>query len=112
MNAIVVADDDLRRLEERFGPTVRHIGPWNSDGTFGYCSVPIAALEKAVDVLNEPAVSESLQQLKEASDRTSRFIEMLQNVGLVLIEKLVAVHNERFSISRPIPCNRTASSAA
>ena len=112
MNAIVIADDDLRRLEKRFGPAVRHIGPWNSDGTFGYCSVPMADIERAVDVLNEPAVSESLLQLKAVSDRSSRFIEMLQNFGLVLIERLVAVHNERFSMSRAIAYSRPASSAA
>jgi hypothetical protein len=112
MNAIVIADDDLSRLEKRFGPAVRHIGPWNSDGTFGYCSVPIAAIERAVDVLNKPAVSESLERLKETPDRSLRFIEMLQNFGADLIEKLVAIHNERFSMGRAITRSCTASTAA
>jgi len=33
MEEIVVAEDDLRRLEKRFGPEVRLMGAWNSDGT-------------------------------------------------------------------------------
>jgi hypothetical protein len=42
MEAIVLTDDELKRLETPFGPVVRHMGPWNSDGVFGYASVPIA----------------------------------------------------------------------
>src|ERR1035441_968201 len=49
MEAIVLGDDDLRRLETRFGPVVRQMGPWNSDGVFGYCSVPISAVEEAIE---------------------------------------------------------------
>src|SRR6185436_11648509 len=96
MNAIIVGDDDLKRLEGRFGPAVRQMGPWNSDGIFGYCSVSIAAVEQAAEALNDPAVSESLQQLKQASDVTPPFIEMLQNFGPSLIQKIVATQQERF----------------
>ena len=46
MEAIVLTDDDLKRLETRFGPIVRKMGPWNSDGIFGYESVPLVAVER------------------------------------------------------------------
>jgi hypothetical protein len=32
MEAIFLTDDELKRLETRFGPVVRQMGPWNSDG--------------------------------------------------------------------------------
>jgi hypothetical protein len=44
MKEILVADDELKRLERRFGPGVRRMGPWSSDGTFGYASVSIAVV--------------------------------------------------------------------
>ena len=101
MNAIVVPDEDLKRLEKRFGPAVRYMGPWNSDGIFGYCSVPLAAVEKAADTLNDPPVSESLQQLKQTPDPTLPFIEMLQNFGFTLIERIVAAEQEHFLMGHP-----------
>ena len=33
---------------------------WNSDGTFGYCSVPIAAIEKAVALKDHVSAREQL----------------------------------------------------
>ena len=54
MEAIVLTDEELKRLEARFGPVVRQMGPWNSDGAFGYASVPIAAVEKAAETLKNP----------------------------------------------------------
>ena len=39
MEIIILTDDDLNRHEKRFGPDLRHMGPWTSDGVFGYCSV-------------------------------------------------------------------------
>jgi hypothetical protein len=94
---IVLTDDDLRHLEERFGPGVRHMGSWNSDGIFGYCSVPIAAVEKAAESLNDPALTDSLQTLKAVPNRATRFIEILQESGAALIEQTVAAYQERFS---------------
>ncbi len=54
MEAIFLTDDELKRLETRFGPAVRQMGPWNSDGVFGYASVSIAAVEKAAETLRIP----------------------------------------------------------
>ena len=47
MKIIDIPDDDLKRLERRFGPDVRHMGPWNSDGVFGYASVSLGVVESA-----------------------------------------------------------------
>ena|SRR5579863_4657472 len=101
MKAIILPDDDLQRLEKRFGSTVRYMGSWNSDGIFGYCSVPLACLEKAAEALNDPPVSESLQQLKQTTDPTLPFIEMLQSFGVTLIEKIVAARQEPFPTAHP-----------
>ena len=49
MKTIDIPDDDLKRLERRFGPDVRHMGAWNSDGVFGYSSVSLGAVEAAAE---------------------------------------------------------------
>jgi hypothetical protein len=46
MDAIVLTDDELQRLETRFGPVVRQMGPWNSDGVFGNPN-PVVAYKEA-----------------------------------------------------------------
>ena len=59
MEAIVLTDDELRVIEKRFGPEVRQMGPWNSDGTFGYSSVSVIAVEKAAEELEDPNLTSS-----------------------------------------------------
>ena len=98
MSEIVLTDDDLRCLEKRFGPGVRQMGPWNSDGIFGYCSVPIAAVEKAACSLNDSVLLESIQELTATQERTPRFMEMLQQFGAALIEQIVAAYQQRFQM--------------
>jgi hypothetical protein len=95
---IVLTESDLRHLEEQFGPGVRRMGPWNSDGTFGFCSVPIAAVEKAAVSLNDPALADSLQELKAVPNRAARFMEILQEFGTGLIEQIVAAYQGRFQM--------------
>jgi len=98
VSEIVLTDDDLRCLEKRFGPGVRQMGPWNSDGIFGYCSVPIAAVEKAACSLNDSVLLESIQELTATQDRTPRFMEMLQQSGVALIEQIVVAYQEQFQM--------------
>jgi len=98
VSEIVLTDDDLRCLEKRFGPSVRQMGPWNSDGIFGYCSVPIAAVEKAACSLNDSVLLESIQELTATQDRTPRFMEMLQQSGVALIEQIVVAYQEQFQM--------------
>ena len=74
MKEIVLTDDELKRLETRFRPVVRQMGPWNSDGVFGYAGVPIAAVEKAAETLENPQLPVALPRLR-TPERTKTFIE-------------------------------------
>jgi hypothetical protein len=74
MEEIVLTDDELKGLVTRFGPVVRQMGPWNSDGVFGYASVPIAAVEKAAETLENPHLLVTLPRLR-TPERTKTFIE-------------------------------------
>jgi hypothetical protein len=111
MTEIIVAEDYLRYLEKRFGPAVRYMGPWNSDGSFGYCSVGIAVIERALDSLCASGVDQCVRQLKEAPDPTGKFIELLQSYGTVLIERIVAAH-QRKSQLRLVSRERSATNVA
>jgi hypothetical protein len=93
MEAIVLTDDDLRRLETRFGPVVRQMGPWNSDGVFGYASVPVAAVEKAVEPLENPNLLRALPRLR-TPERTKTLLELLEDFGSVLVEKIAEAYRE------------------
>jgi hypothetical protein len=94
-SAIIVPDDDLKNLEKRFGPCVRNMGPWNSDGVFSYSSVPIVAVEEAAESMNDPMVAEAVMRLKQASERTKPFIELVQSSDPAFIEKIAAAYRER-----------------
>jgi hypothetical protein len=93
MEAIVLTDDELQRLETRFGPVVRQMGPWNSDGVFGYASVPIVAVEKAAETLDNPNLLVALPRLR-ATEQTKTFIELLEDFGSVLVERIVDNYRE------------------
>ncbi|HTS67021.1 MAG TPA: hypothetical protein VMH28_33580 [Candidatus Acidoferrales bacterium] len=107
MKAIVVTEDDLRRLEKQFGPGVRHMGPWYSDGTFGYLSVPLAGVEKAVEASANSGLAAALGRIRETPDPSGVFIESLQTFGAPLIDRIVAAYRER-----SLPPQMARSSAA
>ena len=92
---IIVPDDDLKRLERRFGPGVRRMGSWNSDGVFSYSSIPIVAVEEAAESMNDPTVVEAVFRLKQAPERTKPFIELVHSFGPALIEKIAVAYRER-----------------
>jgi len=94
MEAIVLTDEELKHLERRFGPGVRLMGSWCSDGTFGYSSVPMLAVEKAAEILESPYLHASVSRLKETVDLGDAFIELLQNFGSVLIEGIVDAYRQ------------------
>ena len=94
MEAIVITNDELAGLERRFGPRVRQMGLWNSDGTFGYSSVPIAALERAAESLQNPDLVAALSRLKQTQDQTRTLIDLLQTFGPSLVERIVAAYRE------------------
>ena len=58
MKAIVIPEDDLKRIERRFGPDVRRMGPWNSDGVFGYTSISLGTIESAAEALGKQGLPE------------------------------------------------------
>jgi hypothetical protein len=93
MEAIVLTDDELKRLETRFGPVVRQMGPWNSDGIFGYESVPIAAVEKAAETIKNPNLLTALPRLR-MPEGTNTFVELLDSFGPVLVERIVDAYRE------------------
>lgn len=93
---IIIPDDELKRLEKRFGPCVRQMGSSTSDGIFSYSSVPIVAIEEAAESLNDPIVAEAVFRLKQAPERTKPFIELVQSFGPSLIEKIAAAYRQRF----------------
>lgn len=93
MPVIILTDDDLKRLETRFGSAVRQMGPWNSDGVFGYASVPVAAVEKAATTLENPGLLAALPRLR-TPERTRTLIELLEDYGLVLVERIVDAYRE------------------
>jgi len=92
MEGIVLTDDELRILEKRFGPGVREMGPWNSDGTFGYCFVSIAVLEKAAESIEDPNRMMALLRLKNAPEPTAPFMALLETFGRSFIERIVAAY--------------------
>ena len=94
MNSIVLTDDQLKLLERRFGPDVRQMGPWNSDGIFGYSSVPVAAVEKAAETFEDPNLDSALWKLRNTTERTKPFVEMLETFGPVLIGRIAIAYRE------------------
>ncbi|MGA2149006.1 MAG: hypothetical protein ABSH49_29030 [Bryobacteraceae bacterium] len=90
--AIVVPHDELKRLEKRFGAGVWRMGSWNSDGVFGYTSIPILVVEEAVEGVNNPALTEALVGLKQSADQTKSFLELVETYGSDLIHSLVAIY--------------------
>jgi hypothetical protein len=95
MKAIVLSDDELKLLEKRFGPEVRLMGSWNSDGTFGHSSVPVVVVEKAAEALEDRDLTMALSRLMQAPEPTKPFIELLETFGPALIERTVAAYRER-----------------
>jgi hypothetical protein len=93
MEAIVLTDDELKRLEIRFGPVVRKMGPWISDGIFGYASVPIVVVEKAAETLANPGLMIALPRLR-TPDGKKTFVELLDDFGSVLVERIVDAYRD------------------
>ena len=99
METIILPDEELRRLEGRFGAKVRQMGPWVSDGTFGYLSVPVATLEKAAELLNAPALTDTLSCIKNSPEpeQTKLFTDALGTFGNSLIDSMVLVNQKSMS---------------
>jgi hypothetical protein len=90
VEAVVITDDELRFLETRFGPCVRQMGSWCTDGTFGYSSVATLAVARAVGSLENPSLGMEVSKLEGLNARAAPFIELLETFGPALVERIVA----------------------
>jgi hypothetical protein len=85
MRTIVIPEDELKRLEGRFGPDVRRMGPWNSDGVFGYLSISIGSVESAADAVAQPGLQEAVSRLKDSREPLAAFADLVDAFGLDLV---------------------------
>jgi len=79
MQDIIISDEELTRLAKRFGPEVRQMGPWLSDGVFAYISVPIAIVEKAAELLQDRSVLETVSHLRANRKWAAGLTDLLQS---------------------------------
>ena len=70
------------------------MGSWNSDGTFGYASVPLSAVRRAAEDLMNPDVIATLSRPKHLPERTTTFLELSNTFGFPLIAAIVAAYRE------------------
>jgi len=102
MKFIVIPEDDLKRLERRFGPDVRRMGPWNSDGVFGYTSISLGAVESAAEAVGAPGLPEAVSRLQEAREPVAAFMELVEAFGPDLVVKIKAAYSAA-SLTPPSP---------
>lgn len=94
MERILLTDDELKLLEKRFGPGVRQMGPWNSDGPSAIPAFGWSPWRRAAETLEDPNLIVALSHLKHTPQRNKPFIELLETFGATLIERVVAAHRE------------------
>ncbi|MFY9726932.1 MAG: hypothetical protein WAJ87_15655 [Bryobacteraceae bacterium] len=115
MNVIVIPEDDLQRLERRFGPDVRRMGPWNSDGVFGYTSISLGTVERAAEAAGRPGLPEAVSQLKEAREPVAAFLHLVETFGPDLVVKIKAAYSAASLMppsGRPAGSSKLASRAS
>jgi hypothetical protein len=94
MRTIVVPEDELQRLERRFGPDVRRMGPWNSDGVFGYASISLGAVESAAEAAGRPGLPEAVSRLKDAREPVAAFVDLVETFGPDLVVRIKAAYSQ------------------
>jgi hypothetical protein len=99
MKIIVIPEDELKRLERRFGPDVRRMGPWNSDGVFGYTTVSLGAVESAAEAVGAPGLPEAVSRLQDAREPVAAFLDLVEAFGPDLVVKIKAA----YSATSPAP---------
>ena len=115
MKIIVIPEDDLKRLERRFGPDVRRMGPWNSDGVFGYLSISLGSVESAAEAVGQPGLPEAVSRLKDAREPVTAFVDMVESFGSDLIVKIKAAYSATSLAPlcrRPVGCSNPSARAS
>jgi hypothetical protein len=93
VKTLVLTDDELKHLEKLFGP-VRLMGAWITDSTFGYSSVPMLAVQMAVEILDDPDLFLAASRLSGEPEQSKLFIELLESFGPVLINSVVTAYKQ------------------
>jgi hypothetical protein len=94
MTEVILTYDQLKHLERSFGSSVWQMGPWNSDGIFGYSSIPLSAVEKAAEALDNLTLIVAVSRLRNSSAPIEAFSELLEVYGVVLIEKIADAYRQ------------------
>ena len=108
MKTIVIPEDDLKRIERRYGPDVRRMGPWNSDGVFGYTSISLGTVERVAGDIGQPGLPEAVSRLKDAQGQVAAFVALVEAFGPDLIMKIKAA----YSATSVAPRDRSNSATA
>ncbi len=89
---VVLNEDLLSHLETRLGPGVRLMGPWQTDGVFGYIAISFEILQQAADAMDDPNVGAAVAHLNTNPNRTGKFVDLVETVGPALVERIIAAH--------------------
>jgi hypothetical protein len=88
---ITIPSNEVDRLVERFGDTVRRMGRWNASGD-GSLEIPVCVIREAVTQLGTHSLAEAVRELK-----AEQFTQMLDATSAAsLIEKVTEAHNRHF----------------
>src|SRR2546422_6998723 len=71
---VVIPREEVERLAERFGSTVRSMGFWNKSGD-GSLEIPMSNITEAALTLENWVLTEAVEQLKSAE----QFTDMLNS---------------------------------
>jgi hypothetical protein len=97
---VVIPGEDVERLADRFGSSVRGMGFWNKSGD-GSVEIPMNNITEAARTLDNRILSEAIEQLKSpgqftdilnSSSAASQLIETLSKLCLQRFQRRV----ERF----------------
>ena len=81
MEEIVPGEDNLRRLEARFGSAVQLMGAWNSDGASVTPVFPSLLSGRPRATWRPPSWILALSRLEHMPERATAFLEMLYTTG-------------------------------
>ncbi len=101
MKTIILPDEQVTGLEKMFGEKVRLMGAWNSDGVYGYLSIPIICIHRAAKALNIPHLMDHVLQVNQEAEngKPELFCKLLDQYGSILIEQITIAYRD---LSSPV----------
>src|SRR5690349_21467915 len=100
---IILPDEELTQLERSCGADVRLMGPWNSDGVFGFSTVSMSVVEKAAAATCDPVLAGVIHDLKLSPERTKAFVEIVKTLGPAFVQRVVTTYREAPSTAPAFP---------